>query len=354
MIILEKIVLGEIMKHEIDLNNYNIRTDLVLEQVGKVENNSNIKKEVRGEVSITTIRVDLELSRELDKQEGMYVTLEFEDITDIDSREQVGRELEGQIKMLLELNKITDDASCLVVGLGNRNSTADSLGPKTIDKVLVTRHLFIIDQVKEGIRNVSVLNPGVMASTGMETFDIIKGIIGQIHPDFIIVVDALAASSIERVNKTIQITDTGIHPGSGIGNHRVEVSKRTLGIPVLALGIPTVVESSVIVSDTITYLFKHLSYLMEHQNLNKLVVTRNNYLKKIREKELSLKEKQELFGMIGGLEEEEKNGLIQDVLNSIDYNLIVTPKEIDFVIDKLSEVIGNSLNNALHRQITHF
>lgn len=343
------------MKHEIDLDNYNIRTDLVLEQLDpNTLGESNIVIEEQAGNKITTIQVDDNLSKELNKEIGTYITIEFSDITDFDNREKVGTILEKQLQKLFTSKNIPAEANCLIIGLGNEKSTADSLGPKTINNILVTRHLFIISKVKPGIRSVSALNPGVMATTGIETFDIIKGVIDKTNPNFLIVIDALAASSIDRVNKTIQITDTGIHPGSGVGNHRQELSEKTLGLPVIALGVPTVVESSVIVSNTITYLFKHLSYLKENNNLNKLIYNRTNYLEKIKTNDLTEKEKEELLGMVGTLSDEDKYRLIKEVLNSIDYNLIVTPKEIDFIIDKLSLVIANALNNSLHREITEF
>ena len=143
----------------------------------------------------------------------------------------------------------------LIVGLGNANSTADSLGPKSIDRVLVTRHLFELNtNIKDGMRCVSAIVPGVMASTGIETLDIITSLVNRIKPSFLIVIDSLSSLSIDRLNRTIQITDTGINPGSGVGNNRKEISKDNLGVPVIAIGVPTVVYSSIIVNDTIELL----------------------------------------------------------------------------------------------------
>ncbi len=188
-----------------------------------------------------------------------------------------------------------------------------------------------------------------MANTGIETFDIITSIVNKIKPKLLIVIDSLASSSIDRINKTIQITNTGIHPGSGVGNHRKELSQDTLGIPVLAIGVPTVVESSIIVNDTIDYLFKHLSYLKNNYDKSKLIITPNDqYRNKIKELTLSEEEKKEVSGILGTLKEEEKKSLINEVLNSIHYDMIVTPKEIDFLIENLSETIANSINKSLH------
>ena len=340
------------MKHEIDLKKYNIHTDLLVEQVGEDLYNSYTKTEKN--CQITKIDIDQNLSKELNKTKGTYITIAFKDITDIDNREEVGSILVKYIKELLKLEKIKENDSCLVIGLGNSYVTADSLGPKTINNILITRHLMILNKLKEGIRSVAGFIPNVMANTGMETYDIIKGIIETTKPNFIIIVDSLKASSIDRINKTIQLTNTGINPGSGIGNYRLEISKKTLNIPVIAIGVPTVVDSSTIVSNTISYIFKHLSYIKDNQTINKLIFSRSNYLEKIKNKNLTPEEKQEYFGLIGTLSEEKKYNLIKEVLEGIDYDLIVTPKDIDFIINKLGEVIGFSINNALSSEINNY
>jgi spore protease len=340
------------MKHEIDLKMTNIHTDLLVEQIDK--NNENIIKEETDNIKITTINVDNILEKELNKKVGTYITIEFRDITDIDNREEVGRSLVSNIKKLMDIEKIDKNASSLVIGLGNARSTPDALGSKTLENVLITRHLFLINELKEGIRSVSGFCPGVMANTGMETYDIIRGVISITKPQFLVIIDSLKASSIERVNKTIQLTNTGINPGSGIGNNRLEISKETLGIPVISIGVPTVVDASTIVKDTINYLFKHLSYIKEKSSLNKLIVRRSDYMNKIKDNDLSDCEKKEILGIVGSLSEEEQYKLIKEVLEGIDYDLIVTPKDIDFVIDKLGEVIGFSINNALSSEINSY
>lgn len=159
---------------------------------------------------------------------------------------------------LSKLN-IGKDASCLVVGLGNWNVTPDALGPLAVENLVITRHLFELqpENVQDGFRSVSAIAPGVMGLTGIETSDIIYGVIEKSKPDFIIAIDALAARSVERVNSTIQISDTGIHPGSGVGNKRKELSKDSLGIPVIAIGIPTVVDAVSITSDAFDFILKH-------------------------------------------------------------------------------------------------
>lgn len=341
------------MKNRIDLKNFNIRTDLVIDN--EIQENNVKKKKINDNIQITTINVSDELSQELKRKPGNYITIEFTDVTNHEDKIEIENCLEQELRNLLKMKKISDDDSCLILGLGNRLSTADSLGPITLDKILVTRHLFVLKtQVKEGIRNVAALSPGVMANTGIETYDIITSLVEKITPNFLIVIDSLASSTIDRINRTIQITDTGIHPGSGIGNNRQEISMDTVGIPVIAIGVPTVVESSIIVSDTIDYIFKHLSYIKQHYDAHKLIVGPRNskkYLDNIQSLNLSENEKKEISGILGTLDEEKKKELIYEVLNSIDYNLIVTPKEIDFLIDKLSEVISNAINKSLHNAV---
>lgn len=337
--------------HRIDLKNVNIHTDLVIEQI----NDKNlIKEEVINNIKVS--RVVMGKNNLLNKKEGNYITIELTDITNYEDRENVGKVLVKEIKDILNKNNIKDNYECLVIGLGNKKSTPDALGPMVIDNILVTRHLFELNaDVKEGIRKVSAIIPGVMGNTGIETIDIIKGIVDNVKPKFIIVIDSLCASSIERLNKTIQLTDTGIHPGSGIGNMRKEISKDTLGIPVIAIGVPTVVESVTIVNDTLEYMFMHLNYLKNNYETSKLVVKRNNnYLDKIKSSKVSNEDKEILGGIIGSLDEEKKKDLISEVLNNINYNLIVTPKEIDFIIEKLANVISNSINNAINREVDNY
>ena len=343
-----------IIMHNIDLSRYKIRTDLIVEQLNDNINNQGINKEERKyeNISILDIYLDNDNCNLFNKKPGRYITISFEDVTDSTNRINLEKALTKEIKKLLNSLNINDNARCLVVGLGNNQSTPDALGPKVANSVLVTRHLFQLEGVvvEKGYRNVSSFVPGVMGSTGIEASDIILGIIDKTKPDFVLVVDALAASSVDRVNKTIQMTDTGIHPGSGVGNSRKELSKETLGIPVIAIGITTVVDAVTIVSDTINFILKNYSYNIKNINKlsNKLKLSNSiNYLDSELE-ELPKEEKERLLGMIGNLSDEEMKQLIFEVLSPIGYNMMVTPKEIDFVIDKLSSVVKNGINNSLH------
>lgn len=339
------------MNKEVDLSKYELRTDLAIESVNGVANLDGIKTNIKNveEIKVTEVIVDEVGSKKISKKVGTYVTIEFVDITDSSNKKKVLNVFSNELKNLLKKIGIKDEDSCLVIGLGNASSTPDSLGPLSIENVTVTNHLFEIKELSSGFRRVSAISPGVMGTTGIETSDIILSIVEKIKPNFILVIDALASGSIERVNKTIQMTDTGIHPGSGVGNSRKEISKDILGIPVVAIGVPTTVDAVTIVSDTINYMYKHFSYTKKNVNnpSNKLMISTPNYLKK--NIEVSNQDKNSLLGLVGLLDEEEVKQLIFEVLTPIGYNLMVTPKEIDFLIEKLSEIIGKGINKALHK-----
>lgn len=351
---LVKILKGDNMSHSIDLQKYQIRTDLAIESIDlnkKIEG-INLKQEKIENISITDVIVLESGSDKINKKPGNYITIEFEDITDYHNSEKVQKIFSEKLSELLKRNKIEENASCLIVGLGNANSTPDSLGPKTIENVVVTNHLFLYGEVEKGFRRTFALSPGVMGNTGIETRELIKAIVDTVNPDFVIVIDSLASQSINHLNKTIQMTDTGIHPGSGVGNSRKELSKENLKIPVIAVGVPTVLDAVTIVSDTINYMFKNYSYTKKNINnpINKLILPGSfNYLNE--DISISREDKKKLLGILGTLEDGEIRQLIFEVLTPIGYNLMVTPKEVDFLIDKLSNIIGSGINQALHQKI---
>lgn len=336
------------MNHEIDLKNYSLRTDLTIDSIESSSNLKGVKQNITNIDNITITDVSLSLYNALEKKPGYYITVEFDDITDTDNFNKVNEVVLREIKKLLDRMKLPNDYSCLVVGLGNEKSTPDALGPQVIDQILVTNHIYELGQLGDGYRRISAFSPGVKGQTGIETSVIIKSIIDRVKPDLVVVIDSLASQAINRVNKTIQITNTGIHPGSGIGNSRQEISEETLNIPVLAIGIPTVVDATVIVADTINYMYKHYAFMKEYQNKpsSKLTFNNVNYLNK--EVKFNSKDKEKLLGLVGKLDEEEIKKLIYEVLTPIGYNMMVTPKEVDFVIAKLSNLLALSLNMVFH------
>ena len=336
------------MENNINLKPFNVRTDLVVESIDASHKPIKTQEKTNKNIKISTTDITKEEGKVIEKKEGRYITITFKDITNYEDREEIGKALEKEIKSLLKYKNIKDDDEGLILGLGNSKSTPDALGPKVVSRLVITRHLFKLNALpKEGIRSISAISPGVMGETGIETADYIEALTNLI--------DALAASSLERVNRTIQLTDTGIRPGSGVYNNRKEISTDTLKIPVIAIGVPTVVESSVIVNESINYLLKHISYIKNNTEINKLSPLHfDNYIDKIRNLELSRSDKEKLMGLVGTLGEIEKRNLIKEVMSAVNYDLIVCPKEVDFLIDKISDVISSSLNNALHRQITHY
>ena len=340
------------MNHEIDLKKYDIRTDLIdetkgIDEIDKLDKN----EQIIDDITINKIYLNKKQARIINKCEGNYITISFKDITDYNNKEKVKEIFSNELNSLL--NKLNlFNKSCLIIGLGNIKSTPDSLGPLSIDNILVTKHLYDLGELEDGFNIVSSFIPGVTGSTGIETSDLIKELINTVKPDYLIVIDSLASSSIDRVNKTIQITDTGIHPGSGVGNSRKEISKNVLKIPVIAIGVPTVVDASIIVSDTIKYMQKHYAFNKKYQNnpMSKLTLSSSiNYLKE--DIEVTRDDKLELMGLLGYFSNEEIKNLIFEVLNPIGYNLMVTPKEIDFIIEKLADIIGNGINHVLHKNV---
>lgn len=296
------------------MDRYNVRTDLALEQRERFVSD---QIEIPGvaveetyddmcEMRVTTVRIETENGAAvMGKPVGNYITLEAPKMAEAD--ESYHREISGKLMEVLEgcLPEKEDGQSILIIGLGNRNVTPDALGPLVVEHLDITRHLvkeygkYALDG--EADRLVSAVVPGVMGQTGMETVEIVRGIVEETEPDFVIAIDALAARSVRRLNRTIQIADTGIAPGSGVGNHRNAITEETVGVPVIAIGVPTVVDAATIVGDSI-----------------------EEYVAKCRDE-----------GM-----RENKEHLIPPYL----YGMFVTPKDIDETMERTSYTISEALN----------
>lgn len=255
----------------------------------------------------------------LGKQQGHYVTIDAPGLRerDPDLQSTVKAVLTAELNRLLQLDP---RASVLVVGLGNALATPDALGPRAVDQILVTRHLkdFLDPDTAAKLRPVAAISPGVLGSTGIETGEVIRSLVQHVHPDAVIVIDALAAASIERIGTTVQFADTGIHPGSGLGSRRVGLNQETLGVPVIAVGVPTVVHASTIVNDVITYLATHLP-------------GSNPFFRATTQFTLP-----------------ERRGLIEEVLASRVGELVVTPKDIDEMVEDTADLIAEAVNDLLH------
>ena len=311
----------------------NTRTDLITEQEDQKKNEKTY--EIDG-ISVTKSLMS-----------GTYYTIRFEDLSNVLERKNLIHALTKTFSELFQQLNLSFESSCLVVGLGNRESTPDSLGPIVLQNLIVTKYLFDQNTITmlDKYRNVSSFAPNVTGVTGLETIELIKSVITTFHPDFVIAIDALASSKIENILKVIQITDTGIHPGSGVGNNRGELSSNTLGIPVIAVGVPTVIDGVTIVYDTIRYLYQKISYTKKNFKKEKLSLFSNSHHKY--QDELSEDEKSKLLGSVGTLTEGDLKQLLKEVL--VDENLIVSPKEIDFDISKLGNILSDALNKSLHR-----
>lgn len=319
----------------IDWAGYSIRTDLAVEShqlAGEVQGTPEIpgvetsSSEEEG-IRVTNMRVrDENGARMIGKTVGNYLTFEVPGLRqkDPELQSKVARRFAEELRPFLNL---PDPAKVLIVGLGNWNVTPDALGPLVVKKVFVTRHLYshMPELLKEGFRPVAAVSPGVLGITGIETSEIVRGIVQNTEPDLVIAIDALASRSLNRVNTTIQVADTGITPGAGVGNRRKGLNRETLGVPVVAIGVPTVVDAVTIAHDTIDLLMNHIR---QHVPGNACAQLFDNF------------------------NDQEKRQLIHEILQPLGQNLMVTPKEIDQFIDDVATVVANGLNMALHSSIT--
>lgn len=307
------------------------RTDLALEAREMLsrqtrEDIPGVKVETIDDDDIVITRVHIttpEAEQLMGKQQGRYVTIEAPGLRykNTPLQEDVMQHLAEEFA---ELTGLSPDATILIVGLGNWNVTPDALGPKVVDKIVVTRHLqsMISPELKGGVRSVCAISPGVLGLTGMETSDIIAGITAKVQPDLVVAIDALAAASTQRVVTTIQLTNTGINPGSGVGNKRFGLNQGSLGVPVVAIGIPTVVHASTIAIDTIDTLQQHAAFAR-------------------------------YFKSMATLSDSERQTIIRQVLPETLGDLMVTPKEVDRLIDDMSVVVAGGINQALHPNIDY-
>jgi spore protease len=340
-----------------NLEKYQIRTDLAFEALDikdlKYKNEVIDEEFDEDNLIIKRTVISDNVANEIGKKPGLYYVLDTKAVKthDHDDLKKCESALVKIIKDVLNVENITGKSKGLVVGLGNVNVTPDSLGPVVIDNVIVTRHMFLLNpsEVSEGISDVSAIAPGVMGNTGIETYDIIEAVVRKINIDYLIVVDALASKSIARVNKTIQVTNTGISPGSGVGNSRKEISKETMGIPVIAIGVPTVVDAVTIASDTIDLILKYFNHKLTTENnpSSKIIVTPEiiNFDKANLPSEDYTRK---FLGEFGLLDEGQKIMLLEEILTPNGYNMMVTPKEVDIDIIDLAEVISGAIDRSLH------
>ncbi len=317
---------------------FSVRTDLAIEAREMCFESGTIETEIEGveaeeesfgqHICVTRVKIVDEKGEEaLGRGKGNYITIEIPQKGQVEQEtyEEACRVCAKELKALL---KEAQADSVLVVGLGNWNITADAVGPKCVKSVLVTRHLieYMPEEIDKRLKSVCAVSPGVLGITGVETGEIVKGLVDRIKPTLIIAIDALCSRNMERIATTVQLTDTGITPGAGVGNKRMAINEETLGVPVIAIGVPTVIDAATVVSDTMDLIVADLK-----QNA---------------------KENEALFKMLSVIAEEDKYSMIRQVLTPDHGDFVVTPKEVDSLVENVSDVIANGINIALHEGIT--
>lgn len=322
---------------DLDLQLYSVRTDLAVEAKEMAQGPQRtpipgVNEEVEEADGIKVTRLGVANnagSQAIGRAIGNYVTLEVPALRNGDTglQQKVSIVFAREFEQFLTRIGINKDSSILIVGLGNWNVTPDSLGPLVVENALVTRQFYelVPDQISPGYRNVSAIAPGVLGLTGIESSEVVQGIVDRTKPDAIIAIDALASRSLERINTTIQIADIGIHPGSGIGNKRRGLTQEILGVPCIAIGVPTVCYASTIVNNVLEMMKTHFGQVRDGAAHTK-----------------------EIMGLLDDISEHERLALVKEVLEPLGHDLIVTPKEIDEFIEEIANIVASGLNAALH------
>lgn len=310
---------------------YNLRTDLAIEgreiaaEQGQIEGVESEELKIKNTLITRITVINEQGAKTIGKPIGKYITIEIAD-TSGDS-EAFTNAIEVISHEIAQMCGLKNEDTVLIAGLGNMKVTPDALGPKAVERVMVTRHLK--ENAPEffnnsGLRQVAAISPGVLGQTGVETAEIIKGVIQKINPTVLIVIDALASRKMKRLATTVQISDTGIVPGGGVNNARGEISNYTMGIKVISIGVPTVVDAATLSSDVIDEVLKSVGQ----------------------------KAGGEVIKLFEEYSKKDKYELIKESLTPYDLNLVVTPKDIDFIIGEVSKTVGYAINKAMHNHIT--
>jgi spore protease len=313
---------------------FNFRTDLALEAheaIIRTEELPGVNVEKEGDAEITINRVAIttpQAAARMGKEMGNYITLEVPGLRKKNTalQDKVIRVFYKELRRIMHLNG-NGAESVLVIGLGNWNVTPDALGPRVVRELLITRHILELkpEILGEGYRSVCAVAPGVLGITGLETGEIIRGIVARARPDIIVAIDALAARQMDRLATTLQVADTGVVPGSGVGNRRLGINRQTMGVPVYAIGIPTVVDAITIAGNSMEQLAENMKRESPQGYAFANAVQRMNW--------------------------GERKEVIREVLEPFTGGLIVTPKEVDVLIEDISLVIAASLDAAFHHKI---
>ncbi len=308
------------------------RTDLAIEeserlhaQTGREVPGVSVEETSVDDVTITHVHIfSSQGEKAMGKMQGNYITIDAPQLRqrNMDTQAHAAKILAKELEKLMK--KSNRRGTVLVAGLGNVEATPDALGPQVVEKILVTRHMtdYLPPQLGRRMHAVSAVAPGVLGNTGIESSDMIRGIVNQIRPELIIIVDALAARNVQRIITSIQLSDTGIHPGSGVGNRREGLNSDTLGVPVIAVGVPTVVGAITIAANAIDLL------------------------------EERMKGQRESYSLLEELKRSDLNRFIHEVLTPALGRLMVTPKEVDILISNTAGVLAHGLNMALQPDLS--
>ncbi len=319
-------------------NSVNFRTDMADERVDEYKRVNNLTyldgveviQNEKNNITTTVVKITNENGeKSLSKEIGDYITIETKDIKYLEDKEEheLVKIVSDELKNLIKgKEKSNEKSSILIVGLGNEYITPDALGPKVVKNINITRHVLNIagDIANSNQRSVCAIMPGVLGTTGIETFEIVKSVVDRIKPDIVIAIDSLASSSMHRIGNTIQLSDTGITPGAGVRNKREGLNYESLNVPVIALGVPTVV-------DFVT---------LTNEAIDKMIDKTANEIEEFEDVE-----NDQLKNIVGFLNQKTRYDMVANLLNSDSY--IFTPKEVDELIDVTSSIIGKSINLAL-------
>ncbi|MDI6869924.1 MAG: GPR endopeptidase [Bacillota bacterium] len=359
-------------------DQYNVRTDLALEatevvraRTGRDVPGAQIGEEETEYARVTRMSIySAQAARTLGKLPGHYCTIESPGLRNRDRvlQEEVSQIFAKEVSRFL--TRVAPEALVMVVGLGNWNATPDALGPKVVDQLLVTRHLFAMSppELRQGLRPVAAIAPGVLGITGIETAEIVFSLVKQVRPAMVIAIDALASRSTDRLCTTIQISDSGVHPGSGVGNRRMGITPDSLGVPVLAVGVPTVVHAVTLIADALEALRTRTAPAPaapspsaeagagEGQQGQQPFATIGRFLGvsagESAEAGAGTQEAQAAAHSSPGLSAPpHRPEELAELLGPETGSLIITPRQIDLFIDDVAKVLAGGLNAALHPNI---
>lgn len=322
------------------MNKYYTRSDLAVESLAQAVKDKDYKHQVKqdGDITIESFQI-LQTSDLYPHEVGQYVEISFPDYLSFST---ISRYFQKQLSAFIKEKTQSIDPTLFFVGLGNDTLTSDAIGPRTLHQIRSTHHYPIEERHRHRYYDSICMAPGVMAHTGVETAEIVTALVKEFDPDVVIVIDALCAQSYEKICRVIQMNDVGIYPGSGIGNHRKSITTSSLGVPVIAVGVPTVIHVSSLVSDVYRLLEGYFKESLDPSTALK-VGKRKRYEGRLNEVQRRL-----ILGEIGQLSEQKRLQLLNEVLDPIDHQFVMSDKQIDFDIEMLAKLIATSINEMTY------